>query len=293
MSVINPGNNLQFISADVVFANVKRRLKSYDNAGLLDEGDWYDYIRYVIDSLGVSAYEEKKAILIVKNYKAPLPDDFSYLYAAYKCTPDDLSNSSKQTLFPQTGFVFYIDEIHEPYRQCKNCTSAKIDFIDGEKITIRTYIEGQPAIFNFNSPTLLQISGNVKGICDKKCENLFQKCAWQITIDKKHLYANFESDSVYMKYYALALDAETGLPLVPDDTFIMKAIEDYIVYRQFQMFYENNSVPDMENRYKLIKFESDESLGQARYLAKLPSFQSAINKIRFDRKNLRIYQQIG
>jgi hypothetical protein len=290
MSTINPGNNLQFTSADAIFAKVKRRLSSYDKAGLLDEGEWYDDIRYIIDSLGISAYEEKQAIVMIKNYRAPRPEDFSYLYSAYKCTSD--YGTSKQTVFPQTGFVFYIDETHEPYRQCKNCLSAKRDFIEGEKITIRTYIEGQPQILSFNNRVLLELSSNAKNTCSKDSPHFYHRCANQITIDRSTIYTNFEEGAIDMKYYALALDPVSGLPLVPDDTFILKAIEDYIVFRQFQVFYENNSVPDMENRYKEAKIESDNSLDQARHLSKLPSFQTMINKIRADRNNLRIYQQI-
>jgi hypothetical protein len=291
MSAINPGNNLQFKSVDSLFARIRKRLKSYDNAGILDEGDWYWYIKEIVDRLGVSIYDEKEAIIIVKDFKGPMPDDFSYLYAAYKCTPS--IGDSKNTLFPQHGFVFYIDETHEPYRQCANCQSAKRDFVDGEKITIRTYIEGQPMLLNFNNPMLLQLSSNSKSLCDDKCKNLFQKSAWEITIDKKHVHTNFKEDSIFMKYYGLALDPETGLPMVPDATFIEKALEDYIVYRVFEDFWFNGDVPDIDKKYQVARANSDDSIKQALYWAKLPSFQNAIAKIRFDRKNLRIYQQFG
>lgn len=290
MSVINPGNNLEFKSADSLFARVKKRLTSFDNAGVLDEGDWYWYIKEVIDNLGVAVYDEKEAIVVIKNFKGPLPEDFSFLYAAYKCTPDVLD--SKNRLFPQTGFVFYIDETHEPYRKCANCYSAKRDFIDGEKITIRTYIEGQPMLLNFNNPVLLQLSGNAKGICDQKCKNLYTKSAWEITLDKSTMYTNFDNDSVYMKYYAMALD-ESGLPMIPNNSIIERAIEDYIVFRVFDGFFLNGSVPDIERRYGIVKQASEESMKAALYYCKLPTFQNMINKIRFDRKNLRIYQQTG
>jgi hypothetical protein len=291
MSTINPGNNLQFKSTDSLFARVRKKLNSFDNAGILDEGDWYKYIKDVIVDLGCAVYEEHEAIVMVKDFKGPLPDDFSYLYAAYKCTPDIANTDSKNTLFPQTGFVFYIDETHEPYKQCKNCYAAKREFVDGEKITIRTYIQGQPLLLNFSNRQLLQLSGNVKGLCDEKCKNLFYRCNYEITLDKSTLYANFNNDSVYMKYYGLALDRESGLPMIPDHSYIENAIEDYIVYRIFEDFWFNGSVPDIENRYRVAKSNSVESMSQARYWTKMPTFQNAINKIRFDRKNLRIYQQ--
>lgn len=290
MGVINPGNTLEFKSIDSLFARVRKRLKSYDAAGILDEGDWFFYVREVVDKLGVSVYDEREAVTMVTNFKACLPDDFSTLYAAYKCSPNIVEG--KQTVFPQTGFVYYIEETHEHYNNCGTGACATKQF-DGDKITIRSYLEGQPTTIKLDSPTLLRLSGNAKGICDDKCANLFAKTAHEITISRGFIYTNFNNDSIFLKYYALALDRETGLPMIPDNTFIEKAIEDYIVYRIFEDFFFNGEVPDIQNKYQLARANYEDSLKQALYWCKLPSFQAAVNKVRLDRKNLRIYQQLG
>jgi hypothetical protein len=294
MSTINPANNLQFKKNDALFARVRRRLRSFDNAGLLDEGDWYWYIKELLELLGVAVYDEREAVVMVKNYKGPLPNDFSFLYAAYKCTPVNNFSDIKNNIWPQTGFVFYIDETHEPYRQCKNCYSAKRDFIEGEKYTVRTYIQGEPTIMNFNEPRLLKLGAGAKSFCTKDCKNknIFGTDMAEITLDKTTLYANFESDGVLIKYYAFPLDPETGLPLIPDHTILEKAVEDYIVYRTLSDIYLNSEAPDLENRLGLVRAEQEKSFGQAQFLTKLPSFQTVINKIRVDRNNLRIYFQM-
>jgi hypothetical protein len=289
MSVINPANTLEFVSTDSLFARVRKRLRSYDAVGILDEGDWYYYIKEVLDRLGVAVYQESEAVLFVKNFKAPLPENFSTLYAAYKCTPTVLE--SKNQIFPQTGFVFYIEETHEPYKKCGTGWYATKEVVDGDKITIRSYIEGQPTLISFSSPLLLRLSANAKGICDGKCENLFARTPHEITIDKGFVYANFDNDSIYMKYFGFPLDKETGLPLIPSNSYIEKAIEDYIVYRIFEDFLFNGDVPDIQNKYQLARANSDDSMKSALYLTKHPSFQTTINYIRQQRKNLSIYQQ--
>jgi hypothetical protein len=293
MSTINPANNLQFKKNDALFARVRRRLRSFNNAGLLDEGDWYWYIKELLENLGVAVCEEREAVIMVKNYKGPLPDDFSYLYSAYKCTPEN-STESKNNLWPQTGFVFYIDEIHEPYRQCKNCYSAKRDFIEGEKYTVRTYIQGEPAIMNFHQPQLLHLGAGAKSFCTKDCKNknIFGTNMGEITLDKTTLYANFEEDGVLIKYYAFPLDPETGLPLIPDNTIFEKAIEEHIIYNTLKDMYLNSEIPDFQNKLAMVAADYAKAFGQAEFLAKLPSFQTVINKIRVDRKNLRTYFQI-
>jgi len=295
MSTINPGNNLQFKKNDALFARIRKRLRSFDNAGLLDEGDWYWYIKELLESLGVAVYKESEAVVMVKNYNGPLPDDFSYLYAAYKCTPK-LGNltDTKNNLWPQKGFVFYIDETHEPYRQCKNCFSAKRDFIEGEKYTVRTYIQGEPTIINFDQPQLLKLGVSARSLCTKDCKNknIFGTNVGEITLDKTTLYANFEEDGVLIKYYAFPLDPATGLPLIPDHTILEKAIEDYIIYRTLSDMYLNSEIPDFERKLAMVAAEYEKSFGQAQFLTKLPSFQAVINKIRVDRNNLRTYFQI-
>ena len=291
MGTINPANNIGMKNTDSLFARIRKRLKSFDAAGLLDEGDWYYYVKTTLDDLGVAVYDEKQAVVHVCNFKGPMPEDFSILYAAYKCTPTRVDDS-KQTIFPQTGFVFYIDDTYQPYRKCHNCLSAKIDYQEGMKFTTRTFLEGQPVTYNYSNPMLLKLSGNVKGICDDKCKNLFGKSTFEITIDNGFLYTNFKEDSVFMKYWALPIDPESGLPMIPDNTKIERAIETRIIKEVYYEWIINGSVPDIDNRYKLVASEADDAMKDALFFCKMPSFQNMINKIRLDRKNLRIYQQI-
>ena len=293
MSLINPANTLSFKSTDSLFGRVRRKLKSYDAAGLIDEGDFYYWIKEIIEKLGVSVYEEHQVMLPICDFSTPLPDNFSYLYAAYKCSPSTGSADSKQTIYPQTGFVFYTEETYQPYTKLKNCYAAKINYVEGEKVTIRTYMEGQPYMFNYTAPQLLQLTKNAKGMCDEKCKNLFARCPHEITIDKGYLYTNFKNDSIYMEYFGMPIDLESGLPMIPDNTFIEKAIEDYLIYQTLETMWFNGGANDIDKRYQVAKFNYEESLKSALFYVKLPTFQTAINKIRFDRKNLRVYEQIG
>jgi hypothetical protein len=287
MSVINPANTLDFKTTDSLFARVRKRLRSFNAAGVLDEGDWYYYVKEVLERLGVATYKEAEAVLVVKDFKAPLPEDFSTLYAAYKCTPS--MGDSKQTVFPQTGFVMYLEETCQPYKQDKCCVYAEKE-VYGDKITTRFVIEGQPVTMHLDNPFLLELAGNVQGVCDSKCANLRVQSPKRISLTKSHVYTNFNDDSIYIKYFAFPKDKETGLPLIPDNTYIEKAIETCIIYNVFSDFFINGEVPDLDRKYAVVKAEYDEALKQALYYVKQPSFQTVINKIRRDRKNLDFYQ---
>jgi hypothetical protein len=286
MSVINPANDIQFKSTDALFARVRKRLRSYDMAGVLDEGDWYWYVKEVLDSLGVAVYREAEAITYAKDFKAPLPEDFSTLYAAYKCTPD--SGTSKSTKTRLQGTVMYLEHSCQSYNKTRSCGADKIVY--GDKITTQYIVEGVPTTTNFTkSPFLLSLAGNVRGVCDSNCANLRAKSSEHISIQKPFIYTNFD-DAIYLKYFAFPLDPETGLPEIPDVSVIEKAIETYIIYSVFNDFVINGEIPDIERKYGLVKQQADEAYANARTYVKMPSFQNIINKIRKDRKNLDFYQ---
>lgn len=300
MGVINPNNMLNFQSTDELFARVRKRLSSFDAAGVLDEGDFYHYIMEVNEKLGVSIYEECQVLLPVVSFNTPLPDNFGYLYAAYSTSPVTTTTQSKQTCFPQEGFALYMEDTWQPYRQCKNCLSTKFEFAEGQALRSRTYVQGQPNVINYNRPVLLRLGPNAKKLSHKDSPNhnpdlvhdhYHSHNAYEITISNGFIYTTFKEGSIFMKYYGTAMDTESGLPMIATNTFIEKAIEDYIIYRIIEDLWFNGIVPDMDNRYKMARANSDDSMKAALYYCKLPSFTEAINYIRIQRKNLRIYTQ--
>lgn len=306
MGVINPGNMLTFTSTDQLFARVRKRLSSFDAAGILDEGDFYFYIKDVIERLGVSVYDEGRMLIGVKHFRAPLPDNFSYLYAAYSTSPVSLTSQSKQTCFPQEGFALYMEDTWQPFRQCKgnNCQAAKFDFVAGESLRSRTYVQGKPNTMNYTRPHLLRLTANAKpflhhssihhssepDLVDTQSQH-FSAGMDEITIHNGFIHTLFEEGSIFMLYYGLAMDPESGLPMIPSNSWIEKAIEDYIIYRVIEDMWFNGQVPDMDNRYKMARANSDDSMKAALYWCKTPSFVEAISYIRVQRKNLRIYTQ--
>jgi len=299
MGVIDPNNMLKFESTDRLFARIKKRLSSFDAAGTIDEGDFYYYVKEVMEKLGVATSEEGQVLLEVKHHKTPLPDNFVYLYAAYSTSPISVTSQSKQDCFPQEGFAMYLEDTWQPFKQCKgnNCLSAKFDFVEGEVLRSRTYIHGKPNTINYNRPILLRLGSNARKIVHPNpelnidAEHFRHKDMYEITIHNGFIHTNFEEGHIFMKYYGFAMDEESGLPLVPNNTFIEKALEDYIVYRILEDMWFNGIVPDLDNRYKIARANSDDSMRAALYYCKLPSFNEAINYIRVQRKNLRIYNQ--
>ena len=90
-------------------------------------------------------------------------------------------------------------------------------------------------------------------------------------------------------YNAFPLDEETHLPLIPDDPIIEKCIEDYIKYNLMKNMVTNGD-GDVSRLLQLYRDDYKESLSQAIYLTKLPTFKSMTDMIRRNKKSLNLYQ---
>lgn len=286
MGKINATNDLIFKSSKPLFDRVKKRLSSYDAQGLIDDGDFHKYVKDLLEELGRAVYKECETVVHIKDRKAKLPDNFKYFYAAYRCT---FKWHGVKSINEQKPWIFYTDtEItQECPSECK--LECKKEF-GKTKIVIRTFVNGEESTCSSNNPRLLKLSSSVGDICTEDSPSLFCHSNDEIEIeDKKIIHTNFDEDSVYIQYYGLPVD-EFGLPMIPDQVNIEKAIEYYIYTQLFQDFYWNSTVPDIARMLADVRQQYDFELGQARSWVKLPSFQTAINSIRRQRGNRKFYQ---
>lgn len=158
---------------------------------------------------------------------------------------------------------------------------------------MRTYISGSMCSSHFHSPVLLRLSPHVKPkFCAEGCRNLHVTAADEITIDDGMIYSNFSRSAIYLQYHGFPLDEHTGLPLIPQDTHIEKAIEYYILFKTLETLWLNNQAPDIEMRVRYLSGQYDLHVAKAKYNAKLPSFQTMIAHIRERRGRFDIYNRL-
>jgi hypothetical protein len=77
------------------------------------------------------------------------------------------------------------------------------------------------------------------------------------------MYFNFEEGTIHLQYYAYNQDEE-GYPLVPNDQYVIKAIEDYLTYELFYTLYLN-AEGDYAQRMQKAQQEHEKSMGEALY----------------------------
>lgn len=298
MNVISQSSiEFKFKKTDHIFSAIKSDLESFNQIGLIDETKFYRKIKRFLEELGTSIYKEKESILLVVNNVAYLLDDFSFLYAAYRCS---CSNSESKTINKhfQNGWSFWLEDECQKYNdnKCcleKGCWDEKINY------RVRAYIGEEKKNYNFNSPKLLSVTNRVLNFCDNECLNVHSKCEDEISIDinSNKIFTNFNEGYIYLQYWAFLYD-EDGLLMILDNLIIEGAIEDFIKYKVFEDLWLNNSIQDIERRYMVLKDEARMSKQKALYYISLLSFQSLLqtckkqrNKFqKFDINNNRFYQ---
>jgi hypothetical protein len=276
-----------------MFARIREDLYTFDNAGMIDEGRFYKQVVYIINLLGINWYIDAEEIIDVCNYTADLPDDFKLLEVAFKCSKSVEQENADGVLLKRRVFDYY-PEIANPSTHsyvCKDCPDfwklpPTCQFNRQEEILVPR----GSTILRYSSPLLLKL-GNVdtKKCCVTNCTNMFSRATDEITITNNRVFTNFKDGSIYLMYNAFPLDEETHLPLIPDDPIIEKCIEDYIKYNLMKNMVTNGD-GDVSRLLQLYRDDYKESLSQAIYLTKLPTFKSMTDMIRRNKKSLNLYQ---
>lgn len=289
MGNITPANNIQFISADSLFAGVKEELVSFDEADLLDQGQFFKWVTDILGKLGIGFYTEEIAIIPVEHYKVKLPKNFKTFYAAFRCDAsfEKVVNKGRGVF---ERITYYTDTTTED-RILSDCNIPSEPVVNQRysAITVEHYVDTEKKFTDFSNFKLLRLANSaVREICEFHGlnQNAYQHPD-EISFSNGYLNTNFNTGYVYLFYYANPIDPKTCMPLIPDVESIKRAIESYIQYRVFRKLWLNNMAPDLERKVQFLKIEHDDLMGAAYVEAGLPSFQSLRNKIKINKSKLK------
>lgn len=283
---------IKFKSTESLFARIRENLSSYTALGLIDEGKFFFEVKWFISKLGISMYELDDDVITLKDYRAEIPCNFYLLESAWLC---DRNNSvSKKVDNFQGKVVIYTENTCEKVilPSCNSSCGEKV--ID--KITVKEYVQtNSPWETTYNTPVLLTLGDKVtKQLCSKDCLNLNIANNSDISIKRQgrsyYLYSNLKEPKIYLRYYCYPTDEETGLPLIPDEAIIEKALEDHLMYYFFKNLWLNDDNPNVTQKISMLKQESIVSMNEAEYYVKLPSFNEMIATARRQRARYATYE---
>lgn len=277
MGVISAHNNVEFEKPNFLISKVKRNLRSYDQAGLIDENDFYEDIMFILDQLGIGGLLEESAIIEITNGRGVLPENYKMPYSVNICQASSWSSHPR----PQNGYVFYTDTTYEDTVR-SNCRINCPTVTCGQKVTVREYIQGLEQTYDFTIDRGLNI------VPDKERLSPSEVCFR----GRQFIRTGMKEGTIFLKYYAYPICEDTGLPLIPKVESIQKALEFYLMLSQFLKFYWNDDVPNgITQKMADVERRFNEAFSLARLESKHPSFLGAVDSIRKQRNSLRVYQQ--
>lgn len=250
-------NNFNFISSDVIVAEVKQELKSYFDSGLLTETLIPTYIDNALRRLKVMVLEYREEVIPVANYRSKLPSDFHYLRDAFLCTTImDITNPTMST-------------VYEYFRRdiCNDDCGSVYETFEKTSMTIPAWIT------THLKPTLLRVYYGSRAFCADDCTGFNADSADVVRINKKTLTASFETGNIYLQYYSRPED-EYG-PLIPEVVEVEEFIKAALYYNMFELLY--NSVTDES----INIIERKVGYYKQKYFAK---YESALNTLKMETK---------
>jgi len=293
MAAINPSNTMNFIPAAGVLAEVKDELSSYNASGLLDPGAFYGYIHTLLHNLGAAVYQEQEALICIDKYVGKMPGNFQYIWDAYKVKNCD-SGSNNFRDVSQGGYAFYTDVTSEII--AKHCgyeieVPPCLDYT--AKITVRDYMRqpASPCYYNFCTPELLGFGLTPESGLYDKCSPMI-RCRSQnkINITGKTISATFYEGWILLRYFGIAIDPATTLPMVPENANIERALVYDIEYRTLRKMYINNTVPDLERKVAMVSADALDAFQTASNELKTPSFGRMIKAAQMNNNRFAIFQ---
>lgn len=267
----------EFKSAEYIYTKIKRQWASFDSVNILDDTDFPLYTAEVLQSLGMGVLKESDAFLPIKDDKAKLPDDFKLLHAAYKCSGCKVESVRKNLQNTQIFENNVTKELINRHDKCEiqcECTDEII-----EKITIRQYVNDCAESYSYSNVGLLRLSPNVRKYCADNCANINSSSSDEITINNKHIITNFQDGDIYIQYYAFPKD-DNGIPMIPDVIQVERAVEWYIKWQVMLNYWLVDELQNAQTKWQKAEQMYTEAFAEAKYLNKLPGFQTMINGLR-------------
>lgn len=264
---------MNYITSDIVIAEVKNFLDLYWSAKKLDDSILFSTIRECLAKLKFKTHPLKMDILEVNNYKVDLPDDFQSLCVALACHVE-------QCIEKPYNPAIRTEERHV----CElNLCETKCDVCHddcGNMFKIVQVFDDYYTTKEWTKFEVLNISKGSKPKCTKDCFNFRSKTGNEIEIKNNKVYTTFPEGLIYIEYIALL--ERDGLYLIPDNERIIKWIKDELIRTCIQYLYLNGE-PDLQGRLQYVEKNAAISFRNAKTIYRrfeVDEYYNMTNKLR-------------
>lgn len=275
-----------YISIDVIDAEIRGRLKSYNEQGRIDPDDVVQYTYDAMRKLGLASYMEDAWVgLEIVDNKAIIPNDIYTTNSAYR-----LQNSvvgSFNNLFTISTNVTTSTETDTEETTCTTGTTTTTttttvvmkESCDGEAQFVYTAktvpLSEIVSVLNLSYP--MYYTGSELSLITSAESNVYLSGMDTYIYRGNNIITSFKSGNVIISYKRWVKDAD-GRPMVPDD---IDTIDAVIAYNIFMLvsddFYDRKE--NVNTVYSEAKNNWDNFKAQAQNTSKLITIDEAQAKV--------------
>ena len=251
-------HKFDFISPEPLYANIKEELKSYFDAGIVDDTMFPVWTDKCLKKIGRAALAINQGMLNVCEHKADLPEDFHAIREAWSCTSYDKSFQLPSATYEQVKSISTrIDRPADYY--CNLCRECEIpDVIEVIYKTTNT------VAFSVKRTHLLT-PGIIYPACpnDLYCANRGATSLDSYDIRDGKFTTSFKEGIVYIQYYANSYDKADN-QLIPDNYRVREYIEAFIKSKIFEQVF--NQTTDETFNQSQLKWQTYKQLADEAYI---------------------------
>ena len=278
----------KFSSPDPLYARIKEEMRSYFNAGLLDDLMFAIYLRDCLRKLGKSSYEIQHTVLFIDCFEAILPPAFLDVREAW-ATWDLMSSPIR---IPGSYYENITTVLNKPYDPCNpalNCDPCNPDIVTVVAKT-NTYFQQKYRLKHLLTPGNI----NTRGKCGHGSLNFGMHGTEKFHIQGNKFTTEFREGDVYLLYYAESRDC-SGNQLVPENYRIEQYIISHIkakMYEQLLNMDTGNTYSQSMQLYQLYSGKADEDYIKAKTeIMKQTVYQKAYSIFKDTHRN-NIYERM-
>jgi hypothetical protein len=233
-----------FVSPEPVYSLVKEELKSYFDAGAVDDLLFPTYLSKCLQKLGRTTYAIVEETLDVVDFEARLPDKFYAVREAWMCSDiPQLPYQSANSFYSQASSetTIQVSPIISNGTPCTNshCTSGCNECMP---LLIQAVYKTNNEIARFIRKEYLLKPGNIS--VKQHCEVSYTE-GWNthsspgssaidsFDIRDNKFVTNFRNGTVHLIFYATEYD-NVGNQMMPDNYRIKEFVEAFIKYKVFE-----------------------------------------------------------
>lgn len=282
----------KFVSPESLYARIREELRSYFDAGVVDDLLFPIWTDDCLRKLGRSSYKIENALLFMENFEARLPPDFVAPREVW------MTSSILSPIYRKPG-AFYqqiTTVLDKPFDACNpavNCDPCNPDILVVNTKT-NTEITHPIRLKYLLKPGNIHVHDKFRhGLHDGMgCLNFSSTCEDTFDIRDNKLITNFRHGDVFLIYYSSQSD-NNGYQLIPENFRVQDYIRAYLRQKVFEQLFNgitDESFQQIEKKYQMYKQQADEAFIMADIEVKKKTIYERAYAIRRDEHRLDKYQ---